>query len=160
MLKEIGWLHLCLFPSGFSLRGPWINDEEPGQQSMCLGFPLLTLIVPICWLLEEISRNSGGSSGTMGHWRCVMSCQVLGKDTLWENNVLPSGRIPRLPKWGRVLMSPEDKPFIFPIVSPGTYFLLFIPAFVNQWVMSLASESKQLPSCRSFQNEPRQRFGR
>lgn len=66
----------------------------------------------------------------------------------------------RLPKRGRVLMSPEDRPFIFPIVSSGTYFLLFIPVFINQWVMSLASQSKRLPSCGSFQNERLQRFRR
>lgn len=40
--------------------------------------------------------------------------------------------VPRRPGGGPVLASAEDKASVCPIVSSGSYFLLFILAFVNQ----------------------------
>lgn len=62
-----------------------------------------------------------------GTWRCVMSCRVPGKHELPENNALLASRIPQLPNEDAFSSSAEDRPFIFPIVSSGTCFLLFIP---------------------------------
>lgn len=83
MLKEIGWPHVCLFPSDFSLHEPWINDEEPGQPSMCLGFPLLTLIVPICWLT---GGNIKKRRGLPWHNGSLKVCDVM--PSAWKGHAL------------------------------------------------------------------------
>lgn len=120
---------------------------------------LAILMVTICWLTGGKIKKC---RGLLWHNGTSKVCDVM--PSTWKGHALGKQcttirQDSTTAKRGLVLMSPEDKPFIFPIVSWGTYFLLFILAFINQWVMSLASESKRLPSCGSFQNEPHQRFG-
>lgn len=132
LLPSIAWSGVA---ASAPLRPPWVNGWGCGQQAVFLAFPP-----------APPPPSQGGAphlGGTMEKsgglpWQggsptlCDVTPTARGGRALGQAVRGRRAGVPRRPGGGPVLASAEDKASVFPIVSSGSYFLLFILAFVNQ----------------------------
>lgn len=141
LLPSVAWSGVA---ASVPLRSPRVNCWGSGRQAVFLAFPPVSGWGATSWRNygeKQRAPRQGGSPK-----RCDVTPTARRGHALGPAVCGRRAGAPRRPRGGPVLASAEDKPSVFPIVSSGSYFLLFILAFVNQRVKALASESEPPPT--------------